>query len=190
MRALEERILADGKILPGNILNVGHFLNQQIDTQLMGAMGEEVARLYAGEGVTKVLTVEASGIAFAYAIARAMGLPMVFAKKGSAANVAGDVYGAEVYSYTHRQSYQIVVSNDLISKDDVVLLADDFLANGKALEGLVEIVQQAGARLAGAAIAIEKGFQQGGADLRAQGVRVDSLAIVDSMTDDSLTFRA
>lgn len=189
MRELEERILKDGIVLPGNILNVGTFLNQTIDPKLMNAMGEEVARLYADAGVTKVLTVEASGIAVAFAVAQAIGVPMVFAKKGSAANVAGNVYSAEVYSYTHRTSFQIVVNAEYISADDTVLLVDDFLANGKALQGLVQIVEQARATLAGAAIAIEKGFQQGGADLRATGVRVESLAIIDSMTNDSLTFR-
>jgi xanthine phosphoribosyltransferase len=186
---LEQRILADGIVLPGNILNVGSFLNQMIDTQLLAEMGQEVARLYQDAGITKVLTIEASGIPLAVASAHALGVPAIFAKKGSATNVSADVLSAEVYSYTHRQTYHIVVNANYLGPDDVVLLVDDFLANGKALMGLTEIVRQSGAKLAGAAIAIEKGFQDGGKDLREAGVRVESLAIVESMTDNSLTFR-
>ena len=190
MYALEQRILQDGIVLPGNVLNVGAFLNQTVDTKLLTEMGEEVARLFVGEGITKVLTVEASGIPLAFAVGCALEVPMIFAKKNSAANVSGEVLSAQVYSYTHRQSYNIVVNAAYITADDVILLVDDFLANGKALEGLVDIVEQASARLVGAAVGIEKGFQCGGRNLRERGIRVESLAIIASMTNDSLTFTA
>ncbi|MBR3247516.1 MAG: xanthine phosphoribosyltransferase [Clostridiales bacterium] len=189
MRALEERILAEGKVLPGEVLKVGSFLNQQIDTGLVREMGEEIARLFACNNVTKVLTIESSGIAIAYSAGVAMGLPVVFAKKHSTSNISGNVLSSKVFSYTHQQTYDIVVSSDYITCDDTVLIVDDFLAKGNALAGLIEIVEKAGAKLAGCAIAIEKGFQGGGDSLRAKGIRVESLAIIDSMTDDSLEFR-
>lgn len=190
IRELEQRILAEGQILPGEVLKVGSFLNQQIDTRLLMDMGEEIARLYKDSHVTKVLTIESSGIAIAYAAGLAMGLPIVFAKKHSSLNVAGNILTSRVYSYTHQQTYDIVVSGDYITKDDTVLIVDDFLAKGNALKGLIEIVEQAGAKLAGCAIAIEKGFQGGGDELRAKGIRIESLAIIDSMSDDSLEFRS
>ena len=190
IRELEQRILAEGQILPGEVLKVGSFLNQQIDTRLLMDMGEEIAGLYKDANVTKVLTIESSGIAIAYAAGLAMGLPIVFAKKHSSLNVAGNILTSRVYSYTHQQTYDIVVSGDYITKDDTVLIVDDFLAKGNALKGLIEIVEQAGAKLAGCAIAIEKGFQGGGDELRAQGIRIESLAIIDSMSDDSLEFRS
>ena len=190
IRELEQRILAEGQILPGEVLKVGSFLNQQIDTRLLMDMGEEIARLYGNSNVTKVLTIESSGIAIAYAAGLAMGLPIVFAKKHSSLNVAGNILTSRVYSYTHQQTYDIVVSGDYITRDDTVLIVDDFLANGNALKGLIDIVSQAGAKLAGCAIAIEKGFQGGGDELRAKGIRIESLAIIDSMTDDSLEFRS
>lgn len=189
IRELEQKILAQGKILPGEVLQVGSFLNQQIDTMLLKQMGDEIARLYEGNNVTKVLTIEASGIAIAYAAALSMRLPLVFAKKHSSSNLSGNLLTSKVFSYTHKQSYDIMVSGDFISSDDKVLIVDDFLAKGNALAGLIEIVNQAGAELAGCAIAIEKGFQGGGDALRAKGIRVESLAIIDSMTDDSLEFR-
>lgn len=189
MKKLEQKILAEGKVLPGHILKVGSFLNQQIDVEFMNEMGREVAALYEGAGVTKVLTVEASGLPFAFSIASAMGVPMVFAKKNSAANVSGDVYTALVHSYTHNKDYHIVVSKDYIGASDKVLIADDFLACGNALRGLIAMCAEAGAEVAGCAIAIEKGFQGGGDDLRAKGIRVESLAILDSMTDDSVAFK-
>lgn len=189
MKAMEKKILEEGKVLPGGILKVGSFLNQQIDTSFLGEMAKEFARLYADAGVNKVLTIESSGIAIAAAVALEMGVPMVFAKKHKSSNVDGDVYTAEVYSYTHGTSYTVVVSSDYLCKADTVLLVDDFLANGKALNGLAELVEQAGAKLAGAAIAIEKGFQGGGDALRAKGVRVESLAIVESMSDTAIAFR-
>lgn len=189
IRALEQRILAEGRVLPGEVLKVGSFLNQQIDTRLIREMGEEIARLFECNNVTKVLTIESSGIAIAYAAAEAMGLPVVFAKKHSTSNLSGNVLTSKVFSYTHQQTYDIFVSADYITSDDTVLIVDDFLAKGNALIGLIEIVEKAGAKLAGCAIAIEKGFQGGGDSLRAKGIRVESLAIIDKMTDDSLEFR-
>ncbi len=189
IRALEQRILAEGQILPGEVLKVGGFLNQQIDTKLVREMGEEIAGLFSCNNVTKVLTIESSGIAIAYAAGVAMGVPVVFAKKHSTTNLSGKVLSSKVFSYTHQQTYDIVVSADYITCDDTVLIVDDFLAKGNALNGLIDIVGQARAKLAGCAIAIEKGFQGGGDSLRARGIRVESLAIIDSMTDDSLEFR-
>ncbi len=190
IRALEERILAQGKVLPGEILKVGDFLNQQIDPDLLMQMGNEIASLFKGSGVTKILTIESSGIAVAFAAGYAMGVPVVFAKKHASINLSDDILTSKVYSYTHQKTYDIVVSSDYISKDDTVLIVDDFLAKGNALNGLIEITEKAGAGLAGAAIAIEKGFQGGGDALRAKGIRVESLAIIESMSDDSLTFRS
>lgn len=190
MKELEEKILREGVVLPGEILKVGSFLNQQIDVAFLQKMGGEVARLYKGTEITKVLTIEASGIAFAFAIAAALGVPMVFAKKHSTANVSGEIYTALVHSYTHNQDNNIVISKEYLQPTDKILIADDFLAVGGALGGLLSIVEQAGASLVGCAIAVEKGFQGGGDRLRGQGIRVDSLAIIESMSDDSLTFRA
>ena len=189
IRALEQRILAEGQILPGEVLKVGSFLNQQIDTKLIKEMGEEIAGLFSCNNVTKVLTIESSGIAIAFAAGVALGVPVVFAKKHSTSNLSRDVLSSKVFSYTHQQTYDVVVSADYITDKDTVLIVDDFLAKGNALNGLIEIVGKAGAELAGCAIAIEKGFQGGGDSLRAKGIRVESLAIIDSMTDDSLVFR-
>lgn len=189
MKLMEEKILREGKVLPGGILKVGSFLNQQIDTVFLAQMGREIARLYAGQGVTKVLTIEASGIAIAAAAGMALGVPMVFAKKHKTSNVDGSVYTASVHSFTHNTDYTIVVSSDYLLPGDKVLLVDDFLANGKALNGLMELCAQAGAEVVGVSAAIEKGFQGGGDSLRAKGVRVESLAIIDTMDDTSITFR-
>ena len=186
---LEEKILREGEVLPGGILKVGGFLNQQIDTAFMTKMGVEGARLYKDAGVTKVLTVEASGIALAFAVAQQLNVPMVFAKKYGAANISGDVYKSSVYSFTHKQTFDIVVSKFYISSDDVVLICDDFLAKGNALNGLIHIVEQSGAELAGACIAIEKSFQGGGDLLREEGIRVESLAIIESVEGDEIRFR-
>ncbi len=190
MKALEEKILREGTVLPGHILKVGSFLNQQLDVPFLMEMGQEIARLFASCRVTKVLTIEASGIAVAVAAAAALGTPAVFAKKHKSKNVSGDMLTTTVHSYTHNTDYEIMVSREYISPDDRVLLVDDFLANGKALIGLAELVDQAGATTVGAAVAIEKGFQKGGDALREAGLRVESLAIVESMSDSSLTFRA
>ncbi len=175
--------------MPGEVLKVGSFLNQQIDTALLTDMGNEIARLFADSGVTKILTIESSGIAIAVAAGCTMHVPVVYAKKHASSNMSSDVYTSNVFSYTHQKTYKIAVAKDYITADDTVLIVDDFLAMGNAINGLIEIIGEAGAKLAGAAIEIEKGFQGGGDALRAKGIRVESLAIIDSMSDTSLTFR-
>ena len=189
MVALEEKILKEGKVLPGNILKVGSFLNHQLDADFIMEMGREIARLFANEKVTKILTIETSGIPIAFAAGAAMHIPVVFAKKHKSSNVSGDVYKTVVHSYTHGTDYTVVVESDYLSEKDNVLIVDDFLANGKALKGLFDIVGQAGSTSAGAVCAIEKGFQHGGDELRKEGIRVESLAIIDSMEDGKITFR-
>ena len=189
MKALEEKILREGQVFPGEILKVGSFLNQQVDVEFLNEMGEEIHRLFKDSGVTKVLTVEASGIVVAYAAASKMGVPMVFAKKHQSLNLSSDLLKSSVFSFTHKKTYDIVVSREFIKEDDVILIVDDFLAKGNALIGLINLVESAGAKVAGAAIAIEKGFQEGGEMIRKRGIRVESLAIIDSMTDNSITFR-
>ena len=189
MKALEERILRDGKVLPGNILNVNTFLNHQIDACFMMEMGEEINRLFKEDKPTKVLTIEASGIAIGFAAAAVMQLPLIFAKKNKTSNVDSDVYCSVVHSYTHNKDYTAVISKDIISPEDRVLIVDDFLANGCALRGLIQIVEQAGATVVGCATAVEKGYQGGGDTLRREGVKVESLAIVESMEDGKITFR-
>lgn len=183
MQLLEERILRDGKVREGNVLKVDSFLNHQMDIQLFEAMGKEFKRLFEGEDISKILTIEASGIGIACVVAQSFGVPVVFAKKGKTKNIAGDVYRSQVESYTHGGVYDIIVSKDYLTKEDRVLLIDDFLANGKALEGLIDIVNEAGATLVGAGIAVEKGFQPGGKKLRDAGVHLESLAIVESMDE-------
>lgn len=189
MKAMEEKIIREGEVLPGNILKVGNFLNQQIDTAFLKEIGIEIARLYKDSGVSKVFTIEASGIAIAVAAAYELDVPVVFAKKNRSDNISGGTYTAKVDSFTHKTTNTIVVSQEFINKGDKILIVDDFLANGNALVGLCQIVEQAGAEVAGAAIAIEKGFQRGGDSLREKGLRVESLAIVESMTDDGIVFR-
>lgn len=189
MRELEERILSDGVVLPGDVLKVGAFLNQCVDTRLLKNMAEEVKRLFKDEPITKVLTVEASGIAFATAVAMEFGVPMVFAKKHPSANVSGEQYSASVYSYTHKATYEIAISKSYVSDTDKVLIADDFLANGNALKGLVKIVEQAGAKTVGCCTEIEKGYQGGGDELRRAGYHVESLAIVEKMDEGKIVFR-
>lgn len=189
MKALEEKILNEGTVLPGNILKVGSFLNHQIDATFIMEMGKEISRLYADSRITKILTIEASGIAIAVGAGAVMGLPVVFAKKNRTNNVDGELYSTVVHSYTHGTDYTVVVSKEFLNGDDRVLIVDDFLANGKALLGLIDIVKQAGAEVVGCTCAIEKGFQRGGDNLRAEGVRVESLAVIESMDDTSITFR-
>ena len=181
MELLEQRIEQDGQVLPGNILKVSNFLNHQIDTNLLDQMGTEFHRLYADTKITKVITIEPSGIAVAYPVAREFGVPLVFAKKHQSKNVDEDVYCAQVFSFTHGNTNNVVISKKYINKDDKVLLVDDFLANGKALEGLISLVEQAGAKVQGICIAIEKGFQDGGKNIREKGYRVESLAIVENV---------
>ena len=189
MKALEEKILREGRIRDGNILQVDNFLNHQIDAAFMMEIGREMARLYEGEGVTKVLTIEASGIAIALACAAEMHVPMLFAKKHKTKNINENQYKTVVASFTHGTDYDVVVSKDYRNEDDAVLIVDDFLANGNALKGLMDLVDQAGGRVAGCAIAIEKGFQGGGDALREQGIRVESMAIIDSMENGKVIFR-
>ena len=191
MKLLEDKIRTEGEVLPGHVLKVGHFANHQIDITLLREMARELGRLYAGEGVNKVLTIEASGIALAAAVALEINVPMVFAKKNATANVTGDVYSAQVASFTHKKVYNVIVPKDYLNADDRVLIVDDFLAQGNALNGLVAIVEESGASVAGCGIIIEKGFQGGGDALREKGYRVESLAIVESMDAESgeITFR-
>lgn len=189
MKALEEKISREGTVKEGHILKVDNFLNHQIDAEFMVEMGEEIASLYADAGITKVLTIEASGIAIALAAAYKLGVPMVFAKKHRTKNLGNDVYRTVVASYTHGVDYDVVVNKDYLNEGDVVLIVDDFLATGNALKGLTDLVEQAGGEVAGFAIAIEKGFQGGGDEFRARGYRVESMAIVEDMTDGKVTFR-
>ena len=187
MELMEQKILREGKVLPGGILKVGSFLNQQIDTAFLREIGLEVARLFEDSGVTKILTIESSGIAIAASVGMAMGVPLVFAKKHKTSNVDGSVYSTVVHSYTHNTDYTVVVSRDYLLPTDKVLLVDDFLANGKALKGLIELCHEAGATVEGIGIAVEKGFQGGGDQLREEGYDVDSLAIVESMDPENGT---
>ena len=190
MKQMEDKILREGQVLPGDILKVGSFLNQTIDTQLLGEMAEEISRLFGNCGVTKIVTIEASGIAIAAAAGMAMGVPVLFAKKHKTSNVDGTVYSTVVHSFTHNEDYNVVVSRDYLLKEDHVLLVDDFLANGAALAGLIDLCDQAGATLVGVAIAIEKCFTGAGDRLRAQGVRLESLAMIESMSEDGIVFRS
>ena len=188
MRQMELKILSEGKVLNGDILKVGNFLNQQVDTDLLKSIGDEIAKLFADDGVNKILTIESSGIPIAIAAGMVMGVPVVFAKKHKSSNVDGEVFSAEVHSFTHGNTYHAVVSRDYLTSRDKVLLVDDFLASGNALNGLVELVRQADAELVGAVVAIEKKFQGGGDALREAGVRVEPLACIDSMSADGITF--
>lgn len=190
MELLEKRILEDGIVRPGHILKVDSFLNHQIDAGLVREMALEYKRLFAGLPITKILTIEASGIAIASIAALEFGVPMVFAKKAESKNLDGEVYTSKVHSYTKGRDYDIMVAKRFLSPDDKVLILDDFLAVGKALSGLLDIVGQAGAQCLGIGVAIEKGFQGGGDRLREAGYNLHSLAIVEEMGDDSITFRA
>ena len=181
MQLLQERIRRDGIVREGGVLKVDSFLNHQMDIELFEEIGKEFRRRFDGEEITRILTIEASGIGIACIAARYFHVPVVFAKKNKTKNIAGDVYTARVESFTHGKVYDIIVSKDFLGKDDKVLLIDDFLANGKALEGLARLVEDAGAKLVGAGIVIEKGFQRGGDAVRSRGIRLESLAIIDSM---------
>lgn len=191
MNFLEERIARDGVVKEGNVLKVDSFLNHQMDVALLDEIGAELRRRFEGTPVTKVLTVEASGIAIAYAAARCFGVPMVFAKKTKSVNIDGDMCVAEVESFTHKTKNQVIVARRFLSPEDKILIVDDFLANGCALQGLISITEQAGATVAGIGIAIEKGFQIGGRVIRNLGYHVESLAIVDAMDAETgkITFR-
>ena len=185
MNFLEERICKDGLVKKGNVLKVDSFLNHQMDVSLIDEIGKEFFRRFGDKGITKILTIEASGIAIAYATARYFGVPFVFAKKSKSVNIDGDVYAAQVESFTHKCTNNVIVSKKFLHKDDNILIIDDFLANGCALKGLISIVEDAGAKVAGIGIAIEKGFQDGGATIRGLGYRLESLAIVEEMDDET-----
>lgn len=191
MELLEKRIAQDGEVYPGNILKVSSFLNHQMDIGLLREMGREWKRLFADADVNKILTIEASGIGIACIAAMEFNCPVVFAKKSKSLNLGKDVYTAKVESFTHKTISDVVVDRRYLGPEDRVLIIDDFLANGKALEGLMSILQQAGAAFCGVGIAIEKGFQGAGDRLRAQGIRLESLAIVDAMDGENrtITFR-
>ena len=189
MKALEQKILAEGQVCPGNVLKVGCFLNHRIDVDFLMQMGEEIARLFKTENINKIVTIEASGIAIAVAAAAAMHVPVVFAKKHKTSNIPGDVYSSMVYSYTHKTEYPVVISKEFLESDDRVLIVDDFLAHGNAINGLMDIIAQAGAKTVGVSAAIEKGFQGGGDKLRESGLHVESLAVVDAMEDGNIVFR-
>lgn len=183
MKLLEDRIRRDGVVKEGNVLKVDRFLNHQMDIELFQEIGKEFKRRFANENVNKILTIEASGIGIACIAAESFHVPVVFAKKTQTKNIAGEVYTTQVESFTHGRIYDIIVSKEFLGKGDRVLLIDDFLANGKALEGLAKLVQDSGAELVGAGVVIEKGFQRGGDAIRAKGIHLESLAIVESMND-------
>lgn len=183
MELLKERIRKDGKVKEGNVLKVDSFLNHQMDIHLFQEIGKEFQKRFAGEDINKILTIEASGIGIACIVAQSFDVPVVFAKKTQTKNIAGDTWTTKVESFTHGRIYDIIVAREFLGKGDRVLIIDDFMANGKALEGLSELVKMSGAELVGAGIVIEKGFQPGGDELRRRGIRVESLAIIDSMND-------
>lgn len=191
MNFLEERIVKDGIVKPGNVLKVDSFLNHQMDIALMEEIGREFKRRFADKKVTKVLTIEASGIGIACFVAKEFGVPMVFAKKSKSINIDGDMYVAEVESFTHKNKNQVIVSRKFLSAEDHLLIIDDFLANGCALQGLISIADSAGATVEGLGIVIEKGFQIGGRVIRNMGYHLESLAIIDAMDSETgaITFR-
>jgi xanthine phosphoribosyltransferase len=188
MNCLEKRIAKDGVVKDGNVLKVDSFLNHQMDIELMNEIGAEFYARFKNKPINKILTIEASGIAIAYAVAQQFGVPVLFAKKSKSINISGDTYTAEVESFTHKNRNTVVVSKQFLSETDHVLIIDDFLANGCALQGLISIVDQAGGTVEGIGIAIEKGFQPGRKKVEALGVRVESLAIVEAMSDNSVSF--
>ena len=188
MELLKQRILKDGSVRPGNVLKVDSFLNHQMDIDLINAIGQEFKRRFADCPVTKILTIEASGIGIACITAQYFHVPVVFAKKAQSINLDGDMYSTSVQSFTHNKTYDVILSRKYLTKEDNVLLIDDFLANGCALLGLIDLVKEAGATLCGAGIVIEKGFQEGGKKIRGMGIRVESLAIIRAMTEDSVIF--
>lgn len=188
MEILKERIRREGKVLPGNIVKVDGFLNHRVDTALLSEMADEFAKYFDINNITLVLTVEASGIALATVCAQKYGVPLVFAKKAKSDNIEGGLYQSDIFSYTYRKKVTLLVSQDWIKPTDRVLIIDDFMANGEALRGLCEIVEQAGASLEGVGIAVEKGFQHGGDRLREKGYNLRSLAIIES-TDNGIVFR-
>ncbi len=184
VQLLEEKIRREGVVREGQVLKVDSFLNHRVDVTFLAEVGKEFERLYHNYGINKILTIEASGIGIACITAQYFGCPVVFAKKSKTINISGAVWTSKVYSYTHQTEYDIIVSKDFLTADDNVLIIDDFLANGAALKGLIDLTEQAGAHLVGCGICIEKAFQPGGAELRAKGIRVESLARVKSMSPE------
>ena len=189
MELLKERIRKEGKILPGNIVKVDGFLNHRVDTQLMAEIAKEFKHRFGDQGITLILTAEASGIALATVCAMEFGVPMVFAKKAKSDNIEGGLYQSDIFSYTYKKKVTLLVSKDWISADDKVLIVDDFMANGEAMRGLCDIVREAGAQLVGIGVAVEKGFQMGGDRLREAGVNLQSLAIIDGADENGFVFR-
>ena len=188
MKLLEERIRKDGVVKEGNILKVDSFLNHQMDVALFNKMGEEFRLLFADRPINKILTIEASGIGIAAIVAQHFNVPVVFAKKAQSVNLDGTMYVTKIESFTHKRTYDVIVSTKFLSSEDHILIIDDFLANGCAVDGLIELIRSAGATVEGVGIVIEKGFQEGGKDLRARGINLKSLAIIKSMSDDGLEF--
>ncbi len=189
MQAMEEKILRDGEVRSSGILKVDSFLNHQLDIAFLEEIGQEFYELFKGQDISKILTIETSGIAIAVMTARYFRVPVVFAKKSESLNLDGSCYESRVYSYTKQREYQIRVSKKYLSAEDRVLIIDDFLAKGKAIQGLLDVIRQSGAAVGGIGIAIEKGFQGGGDLIRSEGYQVESLAILDEMTEDSIRFR-
>lgn len=189
MELLKQRIRQEGRVLPGNIIKVDGFLNHRVDVGLMRAIAKEFARHFNTQGITAVLTVEASGIPLGTVCAEELGVPLVFAKKAKSDNIEGGLYQSDIYSYTYKRKVTLLVAKQWLGPQDKVLLVDDFLANGEALRGLVDIVNQAGAEMIGMGVAVEKGFQQGGERLRGEGVNLYSLAIVDKADENGFVFR-
>ncbi|MGI6510425.1 MAG: xanthine phosphoribosyltransferase [Erysipelotrichaceae bacterium] len=185
MNCLEKRILKDGIVKPGNVLKVDSFLNHQMDINLLDEMGKEFYERFKDRKVDKIVTIESSGIAIAFAVARYFDVPVVFAKKAKSVNIDGEIYVAEVESFTHKTKNQVIVSKRFINEDENILVVDDFLANGCALQGLISIIKQAKAKVVGIGIAIEKGFQPGGTIIRNLGYHLESLAVVDGMNVDT-----
>ena len=188
MQLLKERILSDGRCVGEGILKVDSFINHQIDVDFITELAKELKRLYAGEEITKILTIEASGIGIACIVAQEFHVPVVFAKKNKTINIANDVYTSKVESFTHKRTYDIIVSKDFLKPEDKVLIIDDFLAMGSALQGLISLIRDAGATIVGAGIIIEKAYQQGGQMIRDMGVRVESLARIKSMDNNVIEF--
>ena len=186
---LKDRIIKEGRVLPGNIIKVDGFLNHRVDTALMCDIADEFAKYFDVNNITMVLTAEASGIALATICAQRYGVPMVFAKKAKSDNIEGGLYQSDIFSYTYKKKVTLLVSQDWITKDDRVLIIDDFMAKGYAMRGLIDIVNKAGATLAGIGVAVEKGFQDGGDSLRREGYPIKSLAIIDSVEDGVIRFR-
>lgn len=189
MQLLKDRILREGRILPGNIVKVDGFLNHRVDTVLMGEIADEFARHFDTKNITMVLTAEASGIALATICAQKYGVPMVFAKKAKSDNIEGGLYQSDIFSYTYKKKFTLIVAQEWMGPNDKVLIIDDFMAKGYAMRGLIDVVQKSGAQLMGIGVAVEKGFQDGGDSLRREGYDVHSLAIIDGVEDGKIVFR-